>query len=68
MLAAILPAGGQAWFFKAVGPIADIDKHEKEINDFFAALTLAADGRANWKLPAGWKEEAGTGIRERRRS
>ncbi|HMC12601.1 MAG TPA: hypothetical protein VKH44_14980, partial [Pirellulaceae bacterium] len=63
MLAAILPAGGQAWFFKAVGPIADIDKHEKEINDFFANLTLAPDGRVNWKLPAGWKEEAGNGIR-----
>jgi len=35
MLAAILPAGEQAWFFKAVGPIAEIDKHEKEITDFF---------------------------------
>jgi len=63
MLAAILPVGGQAWFFKAVGPIAEIDKHEKEINDFFATLTLAADGRANWKLLAGWKEEAGNQMR-----
>jgi len=63
MLAAILPVGEQAWFFKAVGPIADIDKHEKEINDFFANLSLAADGRANWKLPAGWKEEAGNQMR-----
>src|SRR5215208_2660662 len=51
MLAAILPAGGQAWFFKAVGPIVEIDKHEKEINNFFSALSLGADGRANWKLP-----------------
>jgi hypothetical protein len=63
MLAAILPTGGQAWFFKTVGPIAEIDKHEKEITDFFTGLTLAADGRANWKLPTGWKEEAGNGIR-----
>lgn len=63
MLAAILPASGQAWFFKAVGPIADIDKHEKEINDFFTTLTLATDGRANWKLPTGWKEEAGNQMR-----
>src|SRR5437762_1581107 len=62
MLAAILPAGGQAWFFKAVGPIVEIDKHEKEINNFFAALTLGADGRANWKLPPGWKEEAGNQL------
>ena len=61
MLAAILPSGQQAWFFKAVGPIADIDKNEKAINDFFKALTIGADGRAAWKLPEGWKEEAGTG-------
>ena len=38
MLAAILPSGEQAWFFKAVGPIAEIDKHDKEINDFFTRL------------------------------
>jgi len=59
MLAAILPSGDQAWFFKTVGPIAEIDKHEKEIKDFFTALTLDQDGKAHWNLPAGWKEEAG---------
>jgi hypothetical protein len=64
MLAAILPADGQAWFFKVVGPIADVGKHEKEIDDFFAGLTLAANGRAQWKVPAGWKEEPGNGFRE----
>jgi hypothetical protein len=63
MLAAILPSGEQAWFFKAVGAIAEIDKHDKEINDFFTSLTLGANGRATWKLPTGWKEEAGNGIR-----
>lgn len=64
MLAAILPADGQAWFFKVVAPIAEVGKHEKEINDFFAGLTLEADGRAHWKLPAAWKEEPGNGFRE----
>jgi hypothetical protein len=63
MLAAILPADGQAWFFKAVGLVAEIDKHEKEINDFFAGITLGSDGRATWKLPPGWKEEAGNEMR-----
>jgi hypothetical protein len=63
MLAAILPTNGQAWFFKAVGPIPEIDKHEKEIKDFFSALTVGPDGKPAWKLPGGWKEEAGTGIR-----
>lgn len=63
MLAAILPANGQAWFFKVVGPIAEIDKHEKEIKEFFSTLALATDGRASWKLPADWKEEAGNQMR-----
>ena len=64
MLAAILPANREAWFFKVVGPIADVDKHEKEINEFFAGLSLADDGRAHWKLPPGWAEEPGNGVRE----
>src|SRR3954453_558596 len=63
MLAAILPSGNQAWFFKAVGPIPEIDKHEKEIKDFFTALTVDQDGKAHWKLPAGWKEEQGNQVR-----
>src|SRR4051794_22788739 len=59
MLAAILPSGDQAWFFKTVGPIPEIDKHEKEIKEFFTGLTVDQDGKAHWKLPTGWKEEAG---------
>src|SRR3954453_12121054 len=59
MLAAILPSGDQAWFFKAVGPIPEIDKHEIEIKEFFTGLTVDQDGKAHWKLPTGWKEEAG---------
>ena len=63
MLAAILPAGGQAYFFKVVGPIAAVDTHEKELNDFFAAGRLGDDGKAKWQLPAGWKEQAGNAMR-----
>src|SRR5262245_58149240 len=46
MLAAILPVGNEAWFFKLVGPIANVGKHEKEINGFFADLRVDADGKA----------------------
>jgi hypothetical protein len=63
MLAAILPADGQAWFFKVVGPIAEIDKREKEINDFFSGVDLSDDGKPKWKLPDGWKEEPGNQFR-----
>lgn len=59
LLAAILPAGQQAWFFKAVGPIDAMNRQEKAIKEFFGTLSVGADGRAVWKLPAGWKEQQG---------
>lgn len=63
MLAAILPAGNQAWFFKVVGPIPAIEKREKELNDFFASIKFADDGKPKWTLPADWKEGAGNAMR-----
>lgn len=63
MLAAIVPVGQQAWFFKAVAPLADIEQHAQAINDFYASVKSDASGRAVWQLPTGWKEDAGSGIR-----
>lgn len=64
MLAAILPQGGQAWFFKVVGPIPAIDRQAQAIDDFFAGLRLADDqSKPAWKLPDGWTEQDGTGMR-----
>ena len=63
MLAAILPSSGQAWFFKVVGPIAAIDKLEKQFNDFFTTIRFADDGKPKWQLPAGWKEAPGNAVR-----
>jgi hypothetical protein len=54
MITAVVPVGGQAWFFKIVGPIAAIDKLEKPLNDFFATIQVEADGRPKWNLPEGW--------------
>ena len=44
-------------------PHRRIDKHEKEINDFFTGIRFAADGKPKWQLPAGWKEDAGNAMR-----
>jgi hypothetical protein len=64
MLAAILPDGGKAWFLKVVGPVATVDKHEQQINQFFASVRSAADkAHPDWKLPEGWEERAGSGMR-----
>jgi hypothetical protein len=57
MLAAIVPSGDQAWFFKVVGAIPAVDKHERELNDFFTTVRFSSDGKPVWKLPDGWKDE-----------
>lgn len=64
MLAAILPQGDRAWFFKVVGPIAAVDGQEQAIDNFFASLRPGDDqAQPQWTLPDGWTEEAGTGMR-----
>jgi hypothetical protein len=64
MLAAILPDGDKAWFLKVVGPIGAVTEQEQPINDFFASVRPAPDkAHPEWKLPEGWEERAGTGMR-----
>jgi hypothetical protein len=63
MLAAILPVGQQAWFFKAVGPIPVMDEHAEAITDFFSSLRIDDTGRVRWELPAGWREDPASGMR-----
>jgi hypothetical protein len=63
MLAAILPDGDRAWFFKLVGPLAAVDRRAEEVHKFFTGIRLGDDGRPTWELPAEWKEEQGGGMR-----
>lgn len=64
MLAAILPAGGRAWFFKVVGPLVEVEKRAGEIDKFFTGIRLAEGGHPTWELPAAdWKEVRGGGMR-----
>jgi hypothetical protein len=64
MLAAILPDGDKAWFLKVVGPVAAVTEQEQALNDFFASVRTAPDKpHPDWKLPAGWEERAGSGMR-----
>jgi hypothetical protein len=63
MLAAIVPHGQRAWFFKAVGPIGVIDQEAQQIVDFLSTVRVAGDQQPTWKLPAGWQEQAGSGMR-----
>jgi len=62
MLAGIVPAGGQGWFFK----ISDIDTAVVGQVEKFESLlkTLKIkDGKPVWKAPEGWKEQGKSGMR-----
>jgi len=64
MLGAILPAGDRAWFFKVVGPIAAVDKQAEAITAFFGSIQAApAAAKPEWKLPEGWTDKGGSGMR-----
>jgi len=63
MLAAIVPAGLQAWFFKLVGSESAVEQRADEVNKFFESIQLTDQGRPKWNLPAEWKEEPGSGMR-----
>ena len=63
MLAAIVPAPGRAWFFKVVGSQPTVDEHADEINKFFTTIRVPEGDRAQWDLPPGWREEAGSQMR-----
>ncbi len=63
MLAAILPVGEQAYFFKLVGPIADVDAHAKEVNDFFEKIQVSSNDKPKWQIPDDWKEQPASAMR-----
>jgi len=64
MLGAILPAGGQTWYFKSVGPAAAMDKNADAITGFFRTISVSPGAaKPEWKTPEGWEEQAGAGMR-----
>ena len=63
MLAAIVPQGSKAWFFKLVGSQSAIDRERENYLQFLGSLKLNADKNPSWKVPEGWKEKPGSGLR-----
>jgi len=61
-LAAILPQGDRAWFFKLAGPAPAIDRRRA---DFLQFLTTVSPAKSpadppTWQLPEGWQEKPST--------
>ena len=64
MLAAIVPRGEQAWFFKAVGTVDVMEELADAFEDFCLSLVFEGDSaQPQWRLPEGWEETPGTGMR-----
>ncbi|MEQ8846210.1 hypothetical protein [Botrimarina sp.] len=54
MIASIVPGSDQAWFFKAVGPVEQVDAAAQELKGWLRSVRLE-DGRPTWDLPDGWR-------------
>ncbi len=64
MLAAILPAGDEAWFWKVVGPVGAVDAVAPQVAEFLVSIRPAeGDGPPTWTLPDGWTEGEGSALR-----
>lgn len=65
MLAAIVPHGPQAWFFKLTGPLEAVESQSERFRAFLKSVHFGAEekGDPEWKLPDGWRQTPGTGLR-----
>ncbi|MBA3312676.1 MAG: hypothetical protein M3552_09235 [Planctomycetota bacterium] len=62
MLAAIVPHGGTAFFFKLTGSIDEVAELRPEFLNLLKSVTFE-NGQPQWVLPSGWTQSAGTGMR-----
>jgi len=49
--------GPMAWFFKIVGPVDEVERASAAFDQFVASIRTTEEGRPEWKLPEGWKED-----------
>ena len=64
MLAAIVPAGEKAWFFKLVVPGSAIEELRKPFDQFIASVELGEDeAPPTWTLPEGWQQSPASEMR-----
>jgi hypothetical protein len=50
-------AGPQAWFFKLVGPLAQVEKVAATFDQFVSSIRIGDGDRPQWTLPEGWSED-----------
>lgn len=62
MLAAIVPVGEKGWFFKIMGASEAVADQQDNFLGLLRSLTVA-DNQLAWKVPDGWTEQPGAGMR-----
>jgi hypothetical protein len=64
-LAAIVPQGDQAWFFKMAGPAPAMERHRDEFLAFLKTVSPAstAGSPPSWQLTEGWEEKGPSPMR-----
>lgn len=62
MLAAIVLRADKAWFFKAVGPDAQLAAQADAFRSLVRSIRFV-DEKPQWTLPEGWREKPGSGMR-----
>lgn len=61
-LAAAFLQSDQVWFFKLMGPEADVSRHQEEFRSLIESVRYA-DGKPTWTLPVGWIQRPGANMR-----
>ncbi len=65
MLAAIIPRGQEAWFFKLTGPDTATASQAEAFTQLIKSLRFSAgpSGEPQWALPPGWTQQPGNAMR-----
>lgn len=65
LLAAIFPHQERTWFFKVIGPIAEVEAHKEAFDRFIRLVrfTGKAEPPLTWTVPDGWRHKPGSDLR-----
>jgi hypothetical protein len=64
MLTAIIARGETTWFFKLTGPEGPVAQQSRQFRTFTESVRFPNQGVSpTWKLPEGWREQPGSGMR-----
>ena len=63
LLAAMTSRDGSTWFFKMIGRTRFLEEHADVFSEFLKSVHFDENSTPVWKLPDGWKQELGKGMR-----